>query len=113
MSDLFHKEIPREFIARVFDTMERARWHTFQVLTKRSSLMRDFIRERYGREHTPAHMWFGTSVEDGTKLSRIRHLQNAPAAVRFLSIEPLIGRMGALDLRVGCARCGSNASHKA
>jgi protein gp37 len=76
-------------------------------------MKRDFIRERDGREHAPAHMWFGTSVEYGTKLSRIRHLQNAPAAVRFLSIEPLIGRMGALDLRVGCARCGSNASHKA
>jgi protein gp37 len=79
MSDLFHKEIPREFIARVFDTMERARWHTFQVLTKRSSLMRDFLRKRYGRERCPAQMWFGVSVEDGTKLSRIRHLQNAPA----------------------------------
>ena len=77
MSDLFHKEIPREFIARVFDTMERARWHTFQVLTKRSSLMRDFLRKRYGGEPGPTHMWFGVSVEDGTKVSRIRHLQNA------------------------------------
>lgn len=48
MSDLFHKEIPQEFIARVFDTMEAASWHTFQVLTKRSSLMRDFLRKRYG-----------------------------------------------------------------
>jgi protein gp37 len=99
MSDLFHKEIPREFIARVFDTMERAHWHTFQVLTKRSPLMRDFLRKRYGAEGGPAHMWFGVSVEDGTKVSRIRHLQKAPAGMRFLSIEPLIGRMGTLDLR--------------
>jgi protein gp37 len=98
MSDLFHKEIPREFIGRVFDTMERANWHTFQVLTKRSSLMRDFLRKRYGPERGPVHMWFGVSVEDGSKKSRIRHLREAPAGVRFLSVEPLIGSMGTLDL---------------
>jgi protein gp37 len=98
MSDLFHKEIPEEFIARVFDSMERASWHTFQVLTKRSSLMRDFLRNRYGKNRGPRHMWFGVSVEDGTKKSRIRHLRDAPAGVRFLSIEPLIGPVGELDL---------------
>jgi protein gp37 len=98
MSDLFHKEIPREFIARVFDTMEAATWHTFQVLTKRSSLMRDFLRRRYGTRCGPFHMWFGVSIEDGTKKSRIRHLRDAPAGVRFLSIEPLIGPVGELDL---------------
>jgi len=98
ISDLFHKEIPREFTSRIFDTMERADWHTFQVLTKRSSLMRDFLRKRYGENRGPAHMWFGVSIEDGTKLSRLRHLQQAPAGIRFLSIEPLIGRIGKLDL---------------
>jgi protein gp37 len=98
MSDLFHKDIPQRFIELVFDTMERANWHTFQVLTKRSSLMRKFLRERYGNERGPLHMWFGVSVEDGTKLSRLRHLQRAPAGVRFLSIEPLIGAIGKLDL---------------
>jgi protein gp37 len=98
MSDLFHKEIPKGFIARVFDTMEQANWHTFQVLTKRSSLMRDFLRKRYGRHRSPAHMWFGVSIEDGTKKSRVQHLRNAPAGVRFLSIEPLIGPMGKIDL---------------
>jgi len=98
MSDLFHKKIPREFIGRVFDTMEAASWHTFQVLTKRSSLMRDFMRERYGTRRGPRNIWFGVSVEDGTKLSRIRHLREAPAGVRFLSIEPLIGPVGKLDL---------------
>jgi protein gp37 len=98
MSDLFHKESPRDFIGRVFQTMERAHWHTFQVLTKRSSLMRDFLRTRYSSGRGPQHMWFGVSVEDGSKKSRIRHLQAAPASVRFLSIEPLIGSMGALDL---------------
>jgi protein gp37 len=98
MSDLFHKEIPREFVARVFDTMEAAPWHIFQVLTKRSSLMRDFLRTRYEMRRGPFHMWFGVSVEDGTKTSRIRHLREAPASVRFLSIEPLIGPVGKLDL---------------
>jgi len=98
MSDLFHKDIPKEFIGRVFDTMEAANWHTFQVLTKRSSLMRNFLRSRYGTAPGPAHMWFGVSIEDGTKLSRVRHLQEAPAGVRFLSIEPLIGPIGELNL---------------
>jgi protein gp37 len=98
MSDLFHKEVPKEFISRVFDTMEQANWHTFQVLTKRSSLMRDFLRKRYGDKRGPAHMWFGVSVEDRTKRSRIRHLQDTPAGIRFLSIEPLIGPVGELDL---------------
>lgn len=98
MSDLFHKEIPTEFIERVFDTMEAASWHTFQILTKRSSLMRNFLRRRYGAQRGPLHMWFGVSIEDGTKLSRVRHLREAPAGVRFLSIEPLIGPVGRLDL---------------
>ncbi len=98
MSDLFHKEIPRAFVSRVFDTMEQAHWHTFQVLTKRSSLLRNFLRQRYGDERGPTHMWFGVSVEDGSRSSRIRHLQDAPAGVRFLSIEPLIGPIGTIDL---------------
>jgi protein gp37 len=98
MSDLFHKEIPNEFISRVFDTMEAASWHTFQVLTKRSSLMRDFLRKRYLGRRTPFHIWFGVSVEDGTKTSRIRHLRDTPAGIRFLSIEPLIGPVETLDL---------------
>jgi protein gp37 len=98
MSDLFHKKVPQTFIERVFETMERAHWHTFQVLTKRSSLMRDFLRKRYRAQRGPVHMWFGVSVEDGGKKSRVRHLQETPAGVRFLSIEPLIGPMGKLDL---------------
>jgi protein gp37 len=98
MSDLFHKEIPSKFISQVFDTMERANWHTFQVLTKRSSVMRNFLRARYGTARGPSHIWCGVSVEDGSKKSRIRHLQEAPAGVRFLSIEPLIGPIGQIDI---------------
>jgi protein gp37 len=98
MSDLFHKDVPKEFIGKVFDTMEAAHWHSFQVLTKRSSVMRDFLRRRYREACGPSHMWFGVSVEDGTVLSRVRHLQQAPAGVRFLSIEPLLGPIRTLDL---------------
>ena len=98
MSDLFHKEVPRPFIDRVFDTMERADRHTFQVLTKRSSLMRDYLRARYAVHAPPSNIWFGVSVEQAQARSRIEHLRAAPAAVRFLSIEPLIGAVGAVDL---------------
>lgn len=99
MSDLFHKEVLRSFTSKVFDTMEQANWHVFQVLTKRSSLLRAFMRNRYDGRKVPKHIWVGVSIEDGTKKSRIKHLQEAPAGVRFLSIEPLIGPMGELDLK--------------
>lgn len=98
MSDLFHKEVPTSFVDQVFDVMEKADWHRYQVLTKRSSLMRDYLRRRYRARQAPAHMWFGVSVENAAARSRIDHLRQAPAAVRFLSIEPLIGATGALDL---------------
>ena len=98
MSDLFHKGIPRNFVDQVFDTMEKADRHTFQVLTKRSSLMRDYVNSRYGGGTAPEHIWLGASVEDGTKLSRIEHVRRTRATVRFLSIEPLIGPVDGIDL---------------
>jgi protein gp37 len=98
MSDLFHKKIPRAHIAAVFDTMEKAHWHIYQVLTKRSSLLQKFINERYADYSAPPHMWFGVSVENEQATSRIAHLQKARAAVRFLSIEPLIAPVGKLYL---------------
>lgn len=98
MSDLFHKQVPREFIDLVFDTMELADWHVFQVLTKRSSLMRAYLQRRYAERPAPAHIWLGVSVEDGRSKARVAHLREAPAAVRFLSVEPLIGPIGELDL---------------
>lgn len=98
MSDLFHKDVPHAFIDAVFDTMEAADWHVFQVLTKRSSLMRKYLRKRYGDGRGPMHIWCGVSVEDGGAKSRIQHLREAPAAVRFLSIEPLIGAVGEVNL---------------
>jgi protein gp37 len=98
MSDLFHKKVPREFVDSVFDTMENADWHVFQLLTKRSSRMRDYVNARYGNRPAPNHIWLGVSVEDGTKLSRARHLRETKCGVRFLSVEPLIGSIGKIDL---------------
>lgn len=98
MSDLFHKQVPSGFIDKVFETMEEADWHIFQVLTKRSSLMRDYLRRRYGGERGPQHIWCGVSVEDAQAKNRITHLRAAHAGVRFLSIEPLIGAVGKVDL---------------
>jgi len=98
MSDLFHKDIPRGYIEAVFDSMERADWHIYQVLTKRSSLLQKFINDRYSDRRAPGHMWFGVSVENEQATSRIVHLQKANASVRFLSIEPLIAPIGKLSL---------------
>ena len=98
MSDLFHKDIPGEFIDSVFDTMELADWHTFQILTKRSPLMRDYLNNRYGSDLAPQHIWCGVSVEDNRATARIKHLQEAPATTRFLSIEPLLGAVGDISL---------------
>ena len=99
MSDLFHKGVPADFVDEVFDTMERAYWHTFQLLTKRSSRLRDYVNERYAKRKSPLNLWVGASVEDASRMSRIRHIRDTKAAVRFLSIEPLIGPLGKLDLK--------------
>ena len=99
MSDLFHKDISTTYIDSVFKTMEDADWHIFQVLTKRSSLMRDYLRRRYASGVVPEHIWCGVSVEDDKAVARIHHLQEAPITTRFLSIEPLLGPIGGVDLK--------------
>ena len=98
MSDLFHKNVPTAFVEQIFETMERADWHVFQILTKRSSRMKSYVNARYQGGVAPPHIWLGTSIEDGTKLSRVRHVRDTMATIRFLSIEPLIGPIGQLDL---------------
>jgi protein gp37 len=98
MSDLFHKEIPKSFIDSVFDTMEAADWHIFQVLTKRSSLMTRYLRNRYGSGLAPAHIWLGVSIEDAQNAVRLKHLRAAAASVKFVSFEPLLGPVGSVDL---------------
>jgi protein gp37 len=98
MSDLFHKQVPSVFVDQVFETMEQADWHVFQVLTKRSSLMRDYLHRRYAKGEVPPHIWMGVSVEDAAAKSRMDHLRQTPAMVRFLSIEPLIASVGPINL---------------
>ena len=94
MSDLFHEQVPLEFIQRVFATMRACRQHTFQVLTKRSGRLRAVAR----KIDWPANVWMGVSVEDSRVLSRVDDLRKVPAAVRFLSCEPLIGSLAGMDL---------------
>ncbi len=128
MSDLFHKDIPDDFRDRVFEIMEQANWHTFQVLTKRSSAMRDYMKARIEKKteyadkfklcptpemrDSPAarwarnaaqpdfykHIWLGVSLENAQQKSRVDHLRDTPCAIRFLSIEPLLDSVGTLDL---------------
>jgi protein gp37 len=99
MSDIFHKAVPENFIDQTFEVMERADWHVFQILTKRSSKLRSYVNRRYGQGGAPAHIWMGVSIEDGKRLSRLQHLRGTNAPIKFLSLEPLIGRIGHLDLR--------------
>lgn len=114
MSDLFHKRIPRQFIDRVFDTMETADWHTFQVLTKRSSLLNQYLAERYCSGFAPSHIWLGVSVEDQKAAVRLEHLKSAQASVKFVSFEPLLGAVGPLDLAgINWAIVGGESGPKA
>jgi protein gp37 len=94
MSDLFHKDVPLDFIQRVFATMQECPHHTFQILTKRS----DRLRSVAAKIDWPANVWMGVSVEDSRVLSRIDDLRRVPAAIRFLSCEPLIGSVAGIDL---------------
>jgi protein gp37 len=94
MSDLFHDDIPLAYIQRVFATMRECPHHTFQVLTKRS----ERLAELAPKLPWPSNVWMGVSVEDARVLGRVRDLQRVPAAVRFLSLEPLIGPLDALPL---------------
>ena len=94
MSDLFHADVPLEFIQRVFETMHRCPQHTFQVLTKRSERLRELAPQL----HWPANVWMGVSVENEAVAFRVDDLRQVPAAVRFLSVEPLIGPLENLRL---------------
>lgn len=89
MSDLFHPDVPADFIGRVWDAMAAAPQHTFQILTKRPERMRDVIAAIAPRPLP--HVWLGTSVEDNAVVGRLNDLRGTPAAVRFVSFEPLIG----------------------
>jgi protein gp37 len=95
MSDLFHKDVPDEFIRRVFDIMSRAFWHRFQMLTKRSKQLIDLNADI----SWPGNVWMGVSVENEDYVSRISDLRKTAARVKFLSLEPLLGPLKRLPLQ--------------
>lgn len=94
MSDLFHADVPLGYIEQVFDVMRRAHWHEFQVLTKRA----DRLATLSPGLHWPPNVWMGVSVENAEYTPRIDQLRDAGAAVKFLSVEPLLGPLGAINL---------------
>jgi protein gp37 len=99
MSDLFHADVPDSYIASVHETMRRAHWHHFQVLTKRSERMRDLLTTHLSEAAALSNVWWGVSVEDRKHgLPRVEHLRECPVLFRFLSIEPLLEDLGTIDL---------------
>lgn len=94
MSDLFHKDVPLDFILRIFDVMRRAHWHQFQILTKRA----ERLLELDPHIEWPQNVWMGVSVENASYLQRIDLLRNTHARIKFLSLEPLLGPLPNLNL---------------
>jgi protein gp37 len=95
MSDLFHEDVPESFVTKVIDVMQRAWWHQFQILTKRS----ERLLELDSKLCWPNNVWMGVSVENTDCTFRIDHLRQTRARTKFLSIEPLLGPIPSLDLR--------------
>jgi protein gp37 len=99
MSDLFHDQVPDEYIEQVARVMKLASWHTFQILTKRGGRLNRLLRGKLSFATDSEHIWWGVSVENRRHgVPRIKQLQGAPARVRFLSVEPLLEDLGALNL---------------
>ncbi len=99
MSDLFHGDVPQSYISKVAGVMRSARWHTYQVLTKRSGRLRELLSGPLRDAAVESHIWWGVSVENRKHgIPRIADLQDTPAAVRFLSVEPLLEDLGRLPL---------------
>ncbi|MDR3564633.1 MAG: phage Gp37/Gp68 family protein [Negativicutes bacterium] len=94
MSDLFHEQVPKEFIENVFRTMNEAYWHSFQILTKRTGRMVDLCSSLKWTHN----IWMGATIENNKVISRINDLKRIPASIRFLSLEPLLGPISELNL---------------
>lgn len=94
MGDLFHEDVPFEFIQQVFDVMRQTPRHTYQLLTKRAERLADLASQL----EWPSNVWMGVTVEDNERLTRVANLLTVPARVRFLSIEPLLGPLPDLSL---------------
>jgi protein gp37 len=110
MSDLFHIDVPEEFILKVFDVMNRAHWHQFQVLTKRP----ERVLEMNKQLNWSSNIWMGTSVENEDYVSRIDFLRETDAVIKFLSLEPLLGPLKNLNLQnINWAIVGGESGFKA
>src|SRR5262245_6754089 len=115
MSDLFHEDVSEDYIEEVCHVMQRASWHTYQVLTKRSERMRELLRSRLAFAAGERHIWFGVSVENRKHgLPRVEHLRSVSVGLRMLSVEPLLEDLGQLDLTgIGWVIAGGESGHKA
>lgn len=115
MSDLFHEDVPDEYVKSVADLMRIANWHTYQVLTKRADRLAHMLCTDLMRHAAEPQIWWGVSVEDRKYgLPRIEQLRSAPAAVRFLSIEPLLEDLGRIDLNgISWVIVGGESGHGA
>jgi protein gp37 len=110
MSDLFHEDVPAEFIQRVFHIMKQAHWHRFQILTKRS----DRLLELNPKLSWNSNIWMGVSVENQGYTYRIDHLRKVGAIIKFISFEPLLGPIRGLNLRgIHWAIVGGESGHQA
>ncbi len=110
MSDLFHHDVPDEFLDKVFDVIRRTPQHTYQILTKRAQRLPRYFQ---GRE-VPDNVWLGVSVEDRRRLRRIEPLRRVRARVRFLSLEPLLEDLGEFDLTgIHWVIVGGESGHRA
>ena len=110
MSDLFHEKMPYNFLDKVFETIEVTPKHQYQILTKRENILEDYFISR----KVPKNVWLGVTVENAKCKNRIDVLRNIDAEVRFLSIEPLIGNVGKLNLKnIHWVIVGGESGHKA
>jgi protein gp37 len=95
MSDLFHKDVPDEYILKVFKVMNKAHWHVFQVLTKRSARLKQISKKLPWSKN----IWMGVTVEHPNYKYRISDLKEVSSKVKFISFEPLLGRLGSIALQ--------------
>lgn len=110
MSDLFHEEMPYDYLDRIFDVMEQTPRHQYQILTKREYILADYFSKR----KVPKNVWLGVTVENKKSKNRIDLLRNIDAKIRFLSLEPLLEDLGELDLsNIHWAIVGGESGHKA
>lgn len=110
MSDLFHEKMPFEDLDKIFETIKNTPHHTYQILTKRENVLEEYFKTR----EVPENVWLGVTVEESNRKNRIDVLRNINAKIRFLSIEPLLGDLGKLNLEgIHWVIVGGESGHKA